>query len=106
MGNPPVVTPNPTPISVPAPVAGPSAIPPITVFSAASQAASTVESDSDSDVKTLTIPFRSASGNFLPMITTEDKWISELEFRLLYNPLFLIYSVVIGSFGRVTPSPQ
>ena len=86
MGNAPVPisapapAPAPVPVPVVASVPASAAIPPITVFSAASQAA--LESDSDSEVKTLTIPFRSASGNFLPMITTEDKWITELEFRL------------------------
>ena len=83
MGNPVPISapaPNPAPVAKPvAPVPASAAIPSITVFSATSQEAE--ESDSDSEVKTLTIPFRSASGNFLPMITTEDKWITELEFR-------------------------
>ena len=81
MGNLPVVNPTPTPIPTPNPVLNPSAVPAITVFPAAVQADPTLESDSDSEVKTLTIPFRSASGNFLPMISTEDKWITETEFR-------------------------
>ena len=49
--------------------------PPITVVDAA-------DSDEDADVHSLTIPFRSASSsNFLSMISIEDKWITELEFR-------------------------
>ena len=44
------------------------------------------DSDSDPDVQSLTIPFRSGSSsseNFLPMVSTDDTWISELEFRFV-----------------------
>ena len=40
------------------------------------------DSDSDPDVQSITIPFRSStSENFLPMVSTDDTWIAELEFR-------------------------
>ena len=40
------------------------------------------DSDSDPDVHSITIPFRSStSENFLPMVSTDDTWITELEFR-------------------------
>ena len=41
------------------------------------------ESDEDdADVQTVTIPFNSASSSaFLPMISVEDRWSTELEFR-------------------------
>ena len=46
-----------------------------------------LQSDSeedDADVQTVTIPFNSASSStFLPMISTEDRWSTELEFRYL-----------------------
>ena len=56
--------------------AGPNSGPP---------AISVIDPDSDPDVQSITIPFRSASStNFLPMISVEDKWITELEFRLTF----------------------
>ena len=55
----------------------PSGPPPITVIKSGSE--------DDPDVQSITIPFRSASsGNFLPMISVADNWISELEFRFVY----------------------
>ena len=47
-----------------------------------------LESESeDDDVQTVTIPFNSASSStFLPMISVEDRWSTELEFScLLYT---------------------
>ena len=44
------------------------------------------DSDSDPEVQSLTIPFRSGSSsseNFLPMVSTDDTWITELEFRFV-----------------------
>ena len=77
------------------PVAGPS-IPVIQTMPSAAPAFSMLpgvpsipivnDSDSDPDVQSLTIPFRSGSStseNYLPMITTEDSWITELEFRFV-----------------------
>ena len=57
--------------------AGASAIPAIQVIN---------DSDSDPDVQSLTIPFLSgscSSENFLPMITTDDSWITEQDFRFV-----------------------
>ena len=56
---------------------GASAIPAIQVIN---------DSDSDPDVQSLTIPFRSgscSSENFLPMISTDDSWITEQDFRFV-----------------------
>ena len=54
-----------------------------------------LQSDSeedDADVQTVTIPFNSASSStFLPMISTEDRWSTELEFRYLTFNSFLSY---------------
>ena len=52
------------------------------------------DSDSDPDVQSLTIPFRagsSSSENFLPMVSTDDTWISELEFRWVFLWYYLIH---------------
>ena len=63
----------------------PPSIPVVSAIASGPPPVTIIESGSDedtSDVQSLTIPFRSASsGNFLPMISIEDKWISELEFR-------------------------
>ena len=48
-----------------------------------------LQSDSeedDADVQTVTIPFNSASSStFLPMISIEDRWSTELEFRYIFH---------------------
>ena len=69
------------PVATAAPVAsaasaGATAIPTIQVLN---------DSDSDPDVQSLTIPFRSGSSseNFLPMISTDDAWFSDQEFRFV-----------------------
>ena len=42
------------------------------------------DSDSDPDVQSLTIPFRSASSElFLPMISTDDAWVNNVELRYI-----------------------
>ena len=47
--------------------------------------------DDDADVQTVTIPFNSASSStFLPMISIEDRWSTELEFR--YINIFFFFS--------------
>ena len=80
------------PVDVPRNVVAPSATfsPPSNVFSAPPLSAgppqiTVIDSDSheeDADVQSITIPFRSASsGAFLPMISVDDKWFSEQEFR-------------------------
>ena len=49
--------------------------PPIQVLESESE-------EDDTDVQTVTIPFNSASSStFLPMISVEDRWSTELEFR-------------------------
>ena len=58
--------------SAPPPSAGP---PQITVIDLDSP-------EEDTDVQSIMIPFRSASsGAFLPVISVDDKWFSEQEFR-------------------------
>ena len=71
----------------------PSAVPAVPAVSATAAASGVPaiqvlnDSDSDPDVQSLTIPFRSGSSsseNFLPMISTDDSWISEQDFRFVY----------------------
>ena len=74
-----------------APVAGPSKPPPVPVpVSAASSSAPPPivleNSESDDDVQTLAVPFRSASLEaFLPMVSTDDSWSTDTEFRNTYR---------------------
>ena len=54
------------------------------------------DSDSDPDLQSLTIPFRSASSElFLAMISTDDAWINNLELRWICA---LFYVTKIGCF--------
>ena len=42
------------------------------------------DSESDSEIPTLALPFRASSAiseNYLPMISTEDKWLTDPEYR-------------------------
>ena len=49
------------------------------------------DSEDDADVQTVTIPFNSASSStFLPMISIEDRWSTELEYR--YIVIFFFFS--------------
>ena len=62
------------------------------------------DSDSDPEVQSLTIPFRSGSSsseNFLPMVSTDDNWISELEFRFVSSILCNIGLYYIKPFSFV-----
>ena len=55
-----------------APAAAPSGPPPIVLE----------DSDSESGVQILAVPFRSGSSDaYLPMISTDDSWFSDTEFR-------------------------
>ena len=43
------------------------------------------EAEEDPDVQSFAIPFSSTSSvNFIPKISTEDSWMTELEFRFYY----------------------
>ena len=77
------------PVSSAAPVISP-AVPVAPVASASASGIPAIQvlndSDSDPEVQSLTIPFRSGSSsseNFLPMISTDDSWISEQDFRFV-----------------------
>ena len=54
--------------------------------------------DDDADVQTVTIPFNSASSStFLPMISVEERWSTELEFRYYY--FLSVIPFIILKFG-------
>ena len=64
--------------------------PPIQVLESESE-------EDDADVLTVTIPFNSASSStFLPMISVEDRWSTELEFRyIVYENSFFLFTLLI-----------
>ena len=65
-----------------APVAGPSSAPPVI---APLPGAPLEHSESEEEVQTLAVPVRSGSSEaFLPMVTTDDSWSSDTEFRYLF----------------------
>ena len=87
-------SPVPVPVAASAPPLQSFVQPPVPFSSVPVAAAASVgppaidvlhDSDSDPDVHSLTIPFRSASSElFLPMISTDDAWITNLELRYSY----------------------
>ena len=68
------------------PVAGPSRPPPVPTAAASWPPPIVVEnSDSDEDVQTLAVPIRSGSSEaFLPMVSTDDSWSTDTEFRFVF----------------------
>ena len=97
--------------SLAAPVAGPSQAPTIPVAASGASLAPPITTsggplpivvedsgDSDPGVQTLAVPFRAGSSDtYLPMISTDDSWSSDAEFRYLLSsfrvfPCFLFLS--------------
>ena len=80
-----------------APVAGPSAppvAPPLPSASGAPPPIVLENSESDEDVQTLAVPFRSGSSEaFLPMVSTDDSWSTDVEFRFVFIVLLLFCHV-------------
>ena len=67
--------------------AGSSRAPPLPVPVIPSSAPPIVleNSDSESDVQTLAVPFRSGSSEaYLPMVSTDDSWTTDTEFRFVF----------------------
>ena len=65
--------------SLPVAAVNPSAPPPILVE----------EADSDDGVQTLAVPFRAGSSEtYLPMVSTDDSWSTDAEFRFV--PLYFL----------------
>ena len=80
------------PLVAPA-VAGLSRAPPLPVPVISSTAPAIVleNSDSESDVQTLAVPFRSGSSEaYLPMVSTDDSWSTDTEFRFVFIFRFTI----------------
>ena len=70
--------------SIPTPVAasGAPAAPPISAVPSGPPPIVLEDSDSDNGVQTLSVPFRSGSSEaYLPMVSTDDSWSSDTEFR-------------------------
>ena len=83
-----------------APVAGPSPAVPAPVISSSVPPPIVVEnSDTEADVLTLAVPFRSASSEaYLPMISTDDSWASDAEFRFVLTLFFLLSNQIDNDF--------
>ena len=78
------------------PVAGPSSAPSVSAPVAASSSAPppiVVEnSESDDEVQTLAVPFRSSSSEaFLPMVSIDESWSTDTEFRFVLQFAFAFF---------------
>ena len=74
----------PAAASVPGPSSSRSTAPPILASTAPPIVAEESDSD-DPDVQTIPVPFRSGnSDTYLPMISLDDSWHSDTEFRFVY----------------------
>ena len=70
--------------AVPHPVAGPSRAAPAVALPGP-PAIVVEDTDSDSGVQTLAVPFRSGSSDaYLPMLSTDDSWTTDNEFRYCF----------------------
>ena len=75
------------PVLPPVAAALPSAPPPIVVE----------EIDSDDGVQTLAVPFRAGSSEtYLPMVSTDESWSTDAEFRFVYFYLILFYFILFN----------
>ena len=93
LGLPPSAVP---PLKAPAPAAplpstSRSTAPPVLPSSAPPIVAEASDSD-DSDVQTIPVPFRSGnSDTYLPMISLDDSWHSDNEFRFVFSIFSVFY---------------
>ena len=72
------------------PAAGPSGLPSAPeVLSSVPPPIVVEHSDSDHEVQTLAVPFQSGSSEtFLPMVSTDDSWSTDTEFRFVFYIYF------------------
>ena len=73
-----------------APTAGPSSAPPIPVpvvpTTSAPPPIVLEDEDDGEDVQTLAVPVRSGSSEaFLPMVSSDDSWSTDTEFRFVFS---------------------
>ena len=79
------------------PVAGPSAPVPVPVSSSVPPPIVVENSESDDDVQTLAVPFRSSSSEaFLPMVSTDDSWSTDAEFRFVLYVVNRVHDDLAG----------
>ena len=70
-------------VAAPVPVAGPSSAPVLPVPSVPPPIV--LEDDEADGVQTLAVPCRAGSSEaFLPMVSTDDSWTSDAEFRFVF----------------------
>ena len=79
----------PVTASIPVALSSRSAAPPILSSSSAPPIVAEDSDSEDQNIQTLAVPFRSGnSDTYLPMISVDDSWHSDAEFRFVYS--FLI----------------
>ena len=89
----PVPAPIPVPASIPVASTSRSAAPPILPSSSAPPIVAEDSDSEDQDVQTVAVPFRSGnSDTYLPMVSLDDAWHSDAEFRFVLLSTFFIFS--------------
>ena len=79
----------PAPVNPVNPVPEPSTSKVSPLLSSAPPIITEPQSDSDEDVQTLAIPFRSGnSDTYLPMLSVDESWSSDTEFRFVFYYFF------------------
>ena len=83
------------------PVAGPSSAPVLPVSSAPPPIVLEDEDETEG-VQTLAVPCRPGSSEaFLPMVSTDDSWSTDAEFRFIFSLFYrLIFYVFVNDFYR------
>ena len=80
----------PAPASIPVASTSRSTAPPILPSSSAPPIVAEDSGSEDQDVQTVAVPFRSGnSDTYLPMVSLDDAWQTDVEFRFVYLCTFL-----------------
>ena len=96
------------PVAAPIPSTSRSTAPPVLPSSSAPPIVAEASDSDDSDVQTIPVPFRSGnSDTYLPMISLDDSWHSDNEFRFVFYETAVQYFLVfIGHWPQTNLSKE
>ena len=94
----------PAPVAVPTSSSSRSTAPPILLSSSAPPIVAEASDSDESDVQTIPVPFRSGnSDTYLPMISLDESWHSDNEFRFVFY-IFFSYIPSFSTTSLKTPN--